>query len=121
MHNIIRFLRVNCQCQNHKIPAVFKKILVNLYNLIYKRTENALKSGKCGTISALFFIKKRFDKARGETACFSRKWNKIQWKNENTKNFEKNIDILLKIHQIACKGLPDAAKRYIMDTEYGVV
>ena len=34
---------------------------------------------------------------------------------------KKNIDKLLKNHQFARKGLPDAAKRYIMDTEYGVV
>ena len=37
------------------------------------------------------------------------------------KKLQKNIDILLKIHQFARKDLPDAAKRYIMDTEYGVV
>ena len=33
----------------------------------------------------------------------------------------KKLKFMIKFNQFCCKDLPDAAKRYMLDTEYGVV
>lgn len=43
---MIRFFRVDCQCQNHKIRAILEKNLVISYNILQSGQKKGVKSEK---------------------------------------------------------------------------